>query len=483
MLRAKIVAIIGSVILNSRPFAKRGAAQARSEEAEIDAEESDFLESALAEIPDLEPGGEQQQPRPAAGPRDKRETAEVIDDEELQTPAPTTRAAPPKKPDDEPVAPVDDKSGQPAPGAQAAVVPSTVPDDDDPELEKELEQFDAKSPQTREGIGALKKFVRARTSAYKQEKQQLEERLQAAEKDRDELKTQVPSDEERRRTEALLDNIRNTAIEQDPEFQVKYDEAINKIGGDLTETLRGWGMKEQVAKVISDRGGIISFADSQTAVGKQFTNEDGSEMTEQQFFEKYIFAPLSDMQKQQVTSMLVAARSKNRERQAEIQRVKANAPEFLKKRHETAIKTFNTRAQSTLTKLISELPEDMPRDVMPIPEKATKEERARIEADNEDFKAANNYILEKIMANTPEDRAEVAFYAALGKHLLLKERKRYKDDAASLRDRAEKAEKALNDIKDAQRISTKRNAPITRDGHKPPDRKMTDEEAVDAGLP
>lgn len=489
-MRAKIVALIGSVLLHSRPFARAAKTSvADPDEAQAAAAESSFLDSALAEIPEI-----QTEPPAPPGPQDRRQTGDVVD-EDLTPPQPATRGTPAqKKPDATVPGKGDDKKTATPPAAAPAAsddipavsgdrqLPPTGDDDIDPELEKELDRFKAKSPQTEEGIGALKKFVREKNQQYRLAEKKIADDLKTTRKELDDLKSRVPSDDERARMTELRDFIRNTDIEHDPEFRDKYDKAVQRIDGDIIAMLQQIGMKDQVAKVISERGGIVKFSQSDAPVGPNFKNEDKSPMTESQFFEKYVFGQLSSTQQHQITHLLVSAKSKLRERDEEIARVKADAPKYIQERQEKVVKEFNNRAQGRLVDLVKALPEDMPRDVIPIPEKATKEERERIEEENKDFQAANDYILKMVTANTPEDRAEVAFYAAIGKHLLLKERDKSKKQASEWQERAETAEAKLEEITNSQRLSRHRNAPLNKN-NQVPNRKMTDEEAVDAGLP
>jgi hypothetical protein len=482
--------LIGTVLRHSRPFSRSGVSSRDPDLVAEDKKLGSFVDEALAEIPDLAPTAAP----PAASPpkpRDKRSTSEIVDESDMTPPAPALRngpAASAKKPDDAPAGP----EAKPAPGAPPPepVAPPAAGEagegqqgeEEDPDLEKDLAKFKAKSPQTEEGISALKKFVRERNREFKTNAKQLQDDLEAARNQVTELKNKVLPDDERARIDQMQEYVRNVAIENDPEFQQKYDQAINKIDSDLVQTLKGWGMKEQVAKVISERGGIVKFSESDAPAGAAFKNEDKSPMTEQQFFEKYVFGPLSPVQQHQVTQLLLAAKSKSRERDEEINQAKAKAPEFLKTRQEKAVKEFNNRAQARLTELVKSLPEDMPRDVMPIPKDATKEEKARLEEANKAFEEANQYVIEKVMANTPEDRAEVAFYAALGKHLLLTERGKLTKDRDDWKKRAEDAETELSEIKASSSMSRHRLAPTPKPNAHPPGKKMTTEEAVDAGL-
>lgn len=453
------------------------------EDQQREAGEESFLDQALSEMPDLPPKNTPpsgDEPRPEPEPSD-----------EPRPPRPATRASaeePPKvKPGDEPPK---SKGQEAPPQPQPPVEPTGEPEPTTGKagarpVDKELEDRLAKivpKPGQEEGYRTLKELIRE----HRGKAIDFEKKLTDAEKDREKLRKSVPSDEDRERHEQLAEYIRNVAIENDPDFQRKYNGEIKRVDGELTEFLKGAGMKSEILDTITARGGILKFAKSTEPADPEkpdrLKNEDGTPMTEEDFFTTYVFDRLSSLNKQRVTDMLNKADSVQLERTRLIQENKAKAPEYLKTRQEKIIHEFNTNAQNRIAEIVAELPDDLPRQIEEIPPTATKEERERIEKRNTAFKEADEYVTRMVMAVSAQDRAEVATYAAFGKYFI-GERKEMQDRITELESDLKEKDDELDRIAKARRTGGPRGAPVGPQRQTPRDyNKLSDSEAIDQAL-
>jgi hypothetical protein len=451
----------------------------REEEHDSDVSENNFLDSALSEIPNLEvkkppghedpPAGEEDDGLTPPVPSTKLPSSEPPKDEPVKPPA-KAPAAEPKPPTEIPSA--DDKKGK----AEGQPV--------DKNLEDRLAKIVPKTPQEEKGYAALKTLIRETNTKATAAEAKLSEREKAIK----ELETKVLPEQERLDYNALREYIRNTAIENDPEFKREYTNKLAGVNADVVDFLtKNHGMAKEVVDVINKRGGMIAFSQSQHPAvgtdGKTFQNKDGSEMTEQQFFEAHIFGRLPLSSQQQVAAMMARGHSVEREREAAIENAKKEGPNYLTRKQQGAVDQFNKRAQARLSQILTELPEDLPREVAVIPEDASDEDKKRLTEQNTQFQEAEKYIEKMTYAQTPEDRVEVAGYAAAGKFLLKKHPALVKQ-ITDLTEKLADAEKQLDDIRSAQSMGRKRSAPpVSKGNNQKSDSELSDEEAIDKYLP
>lgn len=455
------------------PPAPGPEAQERAEDRQIEQGESSFIDEQLRELPPLiheRPPGHEETPTGDEPPPEG---------DELKPPTPSSKtpAAAPKP------APV--KAPERTPGEVAKPPDETPTAEDgktkakegfvDNKLEEELGKIVPKGKAQEEGFPPLKEHIRKLNTRIKTE---FEPQLAEAQKKIKELEGKALPEDRLKDFEALQDYIRHTSIENDPEFKRTYDKKVQGVESDAIDFLTKVGMDAKVADLIKSKGGVLKFSQSQEVV-----KVGDVDMTLQQYFDKYIFGGLQESSKHQLGAIMAKGHSVERERQEAIDQAKANAPEYLTKKQQEAMNRFNTEAGGRMKELIGEMPEDLPREIVEIPEDASPEEKARLEEQNSDFKEADAYISKMAYASTGKDKAEVAFYAALGK-FLLKNRGKDKEAITALTKRAEEAEAELEGIRNAQSMGRRRGAPpVPAKKDQRTDTELTDQEAIDKYLP
>lgn len=442
----------------------------RQEEQEMQQSESNFLNEALSELPPLEtkrPPGHEDPPDDDLPPG---ETQDAEPAPELKAPKPATKAAP-VKPTVQP--PAKTPVTEPKP-------PTEIPPADkgesktkdtpvDQELEDRLSKIVPKNTQEEKGFAALKGLIRETNAKVKV----VETTLAEKEKALKELETKILPETDVNDLRALREYVQHTAIKDDPAFQRKYDQKLQSVNADAIDLLTKVGMDASIAETIAKEGGLLAFSQSQKTV-----DVAGTPMTHQEYFDKFIFGGLKEATKMQLSSIMAKGHSIEREKEQEIADAVKNAPEFFSAKQKEAINRFNTEAGARMKELIAEMPEDLPREIVQIPEDASPEEKERLTAQNADFKEADEYISKMAYANAPKDKAEVAFYAALGK-FLLKRHGGMKEQIESLTKRATDAEEQLEGIRNSQSMGRRRSAPpVPAQKDQRSDTELTDEEAM-----
>lgn len=437
--------------------------------------ESNFLNEALSELPPLEtkrPPGHEDPPDEGETPP---ETQEGEPAPELKTPKPATKVAP-VKPAVQP--PAKTPTTEPKPPAE---IPTADKSESkakdagiDQELENELSKIVPKGKAQEEGFPPLKDHIRKLNTKIKAE---LEPLLAEKDKKIKELETKILPEADVNDLRALREYVQHTAIKDDPAFQRKYDQKLQSVNADAIDLLTKVGMDASIADTISKEGGLLAFSQSQKTV-----DVAGTPMTHQEYFDKFIFGGLKEATKMQLSSIMAKGHSIEREKEQEIADAVKNAPEFFSAKQKEAINRFNTEAGARMKELIAEMPEDLPREIVQIPEDATPEEKERLEAQNADFKEADEYISKMAYANAPKDKAEVAFYAALGKYLL-KRSGGMKEQIENLTKRATDAEAELEGIRNSQSMGRRRSAPpVPAQKDQRSDTELSDTEAIDKYL-
>src|SRR4029077_18981652 len=128
-----------------------------------------------------------------------------------------------------------------------------------------------------------------------------------------------------------------------PKWQ-QYDTEISKIDESALGLLKSFGVDQKILDSIGDRGGIIKFANSNLPADKpgksQWKNEDGSPMTEGQWFDKFVYSKWHRRKQNLFDSLTTDAFKKQTEKESALAKAKETAKETLERESKEALDKF-----------------------------------------------------------------------------------------------------------------------------------------------
>lgn len=196
-----------------------------------------------------------------------------------------------------------------------------------------------------------------------------------------------------------LTELRKLRVEhyttRDPKWIETHQKPIDDADNALAETLTRLGMKEDQLKSLKE-GGLGNVSD--------------------EFWQKEVLDRLQGypVEQQRVIARLAAARDARERFDAAMSQVKGGNTDFLKRRAEELSAEAKTKEESAVREIAETIGENT-KDVkwaaeQPIPDDATPEQRAEIEADNKYYKETLLPVFQEAMANrhTPKMQAQMA---------------------------------------------------------------------------
>jgi hypothetical protein len=219
-------------------------------------------------------------------------------------------------------------------------------------------------------------------------------------------------------TEQELNELRTlrsrVAIEQDPEFNEKYVQKIQKHEATAIGLLRKFDLPEETAKFIADNGGLIRFQNSERRmpVGTQDLEGKPFNGTQAEWYKDVMepmFKSLPPAAQTRLKYELEEALKTAIQRDDALQEARSNPQKFIEQREQQfqeQVQEFAKRADAQFQKeadLYGEIAK--PKEV---PEKATPAERTAIEQHNAKIDEAKESIRRYIADQTPENLASMA---------------------------------------------------------------------------
>lgn len=328
-----------------------------------------------------------------------------------------------------------------------------VPEESD-DWEKDIDKIQVRKeagPRTKGVIKVLKQKAKEEHKAAKELRQKYEE-VEAK------LKEAKPVTPELEKELTDLRAFRRTVdLENDPEFQQQFTNAIKGHEEEAIRLLQSWRLPETAAKYIQEHGGVLKFRTSQERMPNdpRFKNEDGSLMTHEQWWKSKVDDNMTTSQKEEINDLLTSLRQVHRQRDFTIQEAKKNKDVYFQQQQEAAVreaedwtKRIEAHAKKTLDTYgeVAKLKE--------IPPNASPAEKQAIEQHNANYHRAEKIAQKYVTEITPENLVEAAIataYSTFAREELKAERDGRAKDQAELK--ALKQE--LQDIKEAGKTSRK----------------------------
>lgn len=419
--------------------------------------ESEAIDSALEGIPDLEPGAQIPSPPQRAAKAKEEQSGE-----------PTPKPAKAKAKEPAPPPPADDKkkkgkieehpappppaekkkpaaSEPPQPPEGKPVDPDKIKIQTDEEIEAELAAAPKpKFQSTKEENAWIQKETKIRE--LNRARRAEAERTAKLERELEDLRKQVPSEEDRKQVQSMREYFQNTAVEQ--MVVPKYQQKLGKIHSDVVTLLAEAGLPKESIDYINQRGGPFVFSESDNPMGKT---------TEGEWFEEEVYSRMSRAQRATFDKLLGEASTALRERDRELQTGRQHKNEYLSKREKETRAAFEQITQARWKERADELPAFIPREPIPIPDDATPEERAELEEENKILTEAGEYAKKNVLVIAAKDRADVAFDGAYAKYLQFKLIKTL-DKYEAEKKRADELQEELDAIENASDFRQARNA-------------------------
>ena len=371
---------------------------------------------------------------------------------------------------------------QPEPEHQDEEPPKEEPKEEEPKEEQDdldrIKPGPNAKPGTVKAVEALKKAAKEERKMRKERDELLIER----DKKIAELEAKVLPPDKQERIDKLEEYYRNHEVENDPEFQSKYDQPIQRMENEAIELLKEWGLNAGVADFINEHGGLTDFQSSNMLVpagAAHAVKEDGTPMTRSEWFHKVLVPILNEYQRDELKDHLAEARKLTRSRSVALKEAKSKGENWNKERQqatEAKNQEYMDRARNHALKLVEKFGDIA--KAKDIPTGATSEERAEIESHNANVKKYADAAVRNMNPQTPEDRAEVAMNAALAQALQEKlgaSGKTEKEQSKRIAD----LEKELDTIKKKGQTNKLRGAAPTTKAT-PKTSTMSDEEAMEA---
>lgn len=347
-----------------------------------------------------------------------------------------------------------------------------------------MEQFDERV----EGIQAPKgqeQNVRGIKQAWRKEHElvlNLDKEKQSLQSKLKELEGKIPSEQDMAKWKGYEKIVETSMVEQLPKWK-EYDEAATKFEGEVADMLKGCGVPEQTIEAINKRGGIAEFASSNKPAGPKFKNEDGSPMTEAEWFEQNVVNAhkLNQPDRIKLFSLIDKAKEKRSEKDRDMATAREQGGEALKKESETWRTHVITSMKGKLEEVMKkELPRfDYPLEKPKILATDTPEEKKEKEGMIERWDKADKFISEaaSAMATTalkPEYAAEFAFKAAFYDEVMSSrenDRKAMKD----LQLKVDELQAFKDSVKNARRLPKTPTEPKKEELQKPQFEQSTEE--------
>lgn len=394
-------------------------------------------------------GFEGEEPTPSAIETPEASAEEPVIEEPAKEPAVEDDPAV-EKPKDEP------KTDKP-------LVVEETPEEKEQKRVEELSAIDLDKVEPPAGISPrnLVNFDRLRDVAklHKSRVDELERTVQ-------ELKTTAPqsvlAEEEKKELEELRNFRKIFDTENDPEFKRQFDERVSSVDEDVLTILKSNGLPEKVEQDIRAIGlGNVS----------------------PKFWEQQILPRLSFVERERVQRRLAERADISDQRKREIEKFTSQRDQVLQEREERQFKQFEEE-RGAIMHHVEELTKDIPwARRVEIPEKAAKEERAKMEAHNKSVEELEVRFNEALFPPTPQARAEIAA-AAVASIRLAGSVKDLSTRLAAADTRAKQLEAELSKIKSAGRVpGGQRMARRPSDSVDPNETmKMSNDDAIEQGL-
>lgn len=306
------------------------------------------------------------------------------------------------------VTPTESDDAQPTqdspPQEPIAAVEDAPQDDYEREIEEKYQPPKGASQRTTEVLKILKRINREEHRARKDSDKKIQE-----------LESRKFLDEQ---TEKELDELRTlrsrVAIEQDPEFNEKYVQKIQRHEATAIGLLKKFDLPEETAKFIGDNGGLIRFQNSERRmpVGTQDLEGQPFTGTQAEWYKEVMepmFKSLPPAAQTRLKYELEEALKTAIQRDDALQEARGNPQKFIEQRQQAfdeQVQDFAKRADAQFQKeadLYGEIAK--PKEV---PEKATQAERTAIEQHNAKIDEAKESIRRFIADQTPENLASMA---------------------------------------------------------------------------
>lgn len=381
--------------------------------AEMEVKDTPLASQDSPKGKDKAAGTEQTQVQPGTGPGEGGSQASQGSGEASPGPAQQLTESP------EPGAQPREKVGEETPG--------TVSEATDPlKIIESVKLRSDASPKTAESFALVKKHASeaiTRATALETQLKEAQDKVKFLEGNQftPELKQQL---------EQLQQFQQTFGIDQDPQFNAEFDQAIKAGETQALDMLgsKNWRiLPDSAVKYISEHGGVSQFRYSQDPMPPQFKNDDGSQMTHQGYWDKYVAPNLTGTRQEELTDILSEIRSIQRNKNARLNEVKSNREQFIKEATERQTKMqqeWTSRAEAHAKKVLEGFgPEAQAKQV---PDKASPEEKAAIEAHNARLLAADKEAkqLSQTIFQSPEVFIEAILHAVRSKAMdaILKEK-------------------------------------------------------------
>jgi outer membrane murein-binding lipoprotein Lpp/chaperonin cofactor prefoldin len=343
---------------------------------------------------------------------------------------------------------------------------TTPPIDEAAKKAAELEAIDLDKVKAPDDVSPrnLVNFNKLRDVAkhYKSQIQTTETRLQQLEARNRELESrpgQVPENmmkelEDHRKFRKLFD------AENDPEFKRQFSEKLGALDEDVLGILRKNGLPEETEKQLKALG-----------LDKVSAN----------WWENEILPKLPFVDRERIQKRLAERADVTDQRSKELEKFSTQRDQWFEQEKAKVTERFQAE-QNQIDQHLDLLTQNIPwARYQEVPANATADDRAKIEAHNKSVAELEQNFRNYLFPKTPAERAEIAAAAVASTKLA----GAVDDLAGRLRDsnaRAEKLEKELEAIRSAGRSPASRPANRRVASEAPDASKLSDEDAIEAGL-
>lgn len=335
-----------------------------------------------------------------------------------QAPAPT------------PVTPAVTQETTPPAPTPTPVTPETPPADNFESQLDSIKPAERAHPNVQKGMDELRRISREEHKARTEAEIKLTELQTQLKQYEEKLKTPSVPDDVKKELEDLRNMRRELDLKLDPDFQKNYVQPVKDAETNIMRILTEAGLKEETAKWIQDKGGLVAMSRSNDVV------DEKSGMTAQQWVEDVLLAKTPTFHRNRALGELTNALNVQDKASRELQDFQGAAKERWEAKMQKLTTEFNAGRDAAIAELGDTVKE---RAVSPT---ASPEERAEIEAHNTRLRNAAAKFNEYMKTSQDPKVAGALLVKATQADVLLEANKVLEAKVASLQTR-------LNDIKAA----------------------------------
>jgi hypothetical protein len=330
------------------------------------------------------------------------------------------------------------------PAPESSLKTPDTPPEGAPEQDDFLKDLEGRKlrPQAHASTSEQFEHVKSKAREEHQARIELEARFKALEAEKGTIEPITP--ELKEKLSKLEDFYNNYGITEDPSFNEEYNSRMQQGEEQAIATVnsRRAILPESSSKYIMSNGGPSVFRYSQNLMPAQFKNQDGSPMTHQGYWDRYVAPNLDPDQKEELDDIFRGIRDVKREKTSKEQDVKQNREQYVQQtrsKAEQQQKDWIAAATSHAEKYVESLG-DIAR-IKEIPADATPETRSSLEKHNARVAKARGIAenISKTILQSPQTFSESVLDAARSK--VMDEIVAEKDEAVVAKD------KIINDLR------------------------------------